>query len=154
MQELKLGLSLIQPVTLHSGLAEQTKMSRRSCLMIVQQGKAARCSLWWIPTTWDFGMLGSVVFCGTIKNTFFIILHVSQDGKVHNSLVPLDLVHSLTGAENVFVYVFVYTNMKDWKCHHYPMSHNYNEHMLYVFSILAPCWCETLKPFLIVPLGT
>lgn len=42
-----------------------------------------------------------------------MILHVSQDGKVHNSLVPLDLVHSLTGAENVFVYVFVYTNMKD-----------------------------------------
>lgn len=47
------------------------------------------------------------------KYFFFIILHVSQDGKVHNSLVPLDLVHSLTGAENVFVYVFVYTNMKD-----------------------------------------
>ena len=153
MQELKLGPSLIpQPVTLHSGLAEQTRMSRRSCLMIVQQGKAARCSLWWIPTTWDFGMLGSVVFCGTIKILFFFFFFTiltKRKGPQQFGFFGLG-----SFIENVSVYVFVYvTDAKDWKCHHYPVSHIYNEHMLWVFSILALCWCETLKPCLIVPLG-
>lgn len=61
------------------------------------------------PNNMGFWHAGLSRFLRHNKNTLFIILHVSQDGKVHNNLVPLDLVHSLTGAENVFVY----TNMKD-----------------------------------------
>lgn len=63
----------------------------------------------------------------------------------------------LAGAENVFVHACVWdqSEVMNWKCDHYRMSHVYNEHTMLWVSILVSRWCETKTLFfcLKVPVG-